>query len=285
MFFKFFRHDVKNGIADHKARLVVGFLMFFCLSTYHFLTLRIYELTNPEFFESPATTGDYFLALVGGCGKVEQVEGGGSTFVMPVMWMVFLLWILFASLYYPFLDLNGMGKHLLCLSGQRSIWWFSKCLWTVCNTLINYLLAFAASTVAGLCFGAKLSMEANVYLYQELEMNAGNLTSETVWDTTPIFFLTALVLVALALLQLALSVAAKPLFSYLLMAAYLFAGAYVQSPALLGNFAMPARSSLLAENGLHPVLGVLLCLWVMAGSVLLGWALFEKKDILGGNGA
>ncbi len=284
MFYKFFRHDIRNGLADHKVRLLVGFLMFFCLASYHFLTLRIYELTNPEFFESPVTTGDYFLALVGGCGKVEQVPGGGSTFVMPVMWMVFLLWTMFASLYYPFLDLNGMGKHLLCLSGQRGIWWFSKCLWTVCNTLINYLMAFTASTVSGLCFGAKLSMEANVYLYQELEMNVGTLTSETVWDTTPLFFLTAFVLVALALLQLTLSVAAKPLFSYLLMAAYLFAGAYVQSPALLGNYAMPARSTLLATTGLSPLLGGLLCLWVIVGSVLLGWVLFGKKDILGGDG-
>ena len=89
MFYKFFRHDIRNGIAGHKVRLLVGFLMFFCLASYHFLTLRIYELTNPEYFESPVTIGDYFLALVGGCGKVEQVSGGGSTFVMPVMWMVF----------------------------------------------------------------------------------------------------------------------------------------------------------------------------------------------------
>lgn len=284
MFSKFFCHDIKNGIGDHKVRLLVGFLMFFCLASYHFLTLRIYELTNPEFFESPVTTGDYFLVLVGGCGKVEQLSDGGSTFVMPVLWVVFVLWVLFASLYYPFIDLNGMGKHLLCLSGQRGIWWFSKCLWTACNTLVHYLLAFAASIAAGLCFGAKFNMDANVYLYQELEMNLGTLTSGTIWKTAPLFFTTALVLVALALLQLTLSIAVKPLFSYLALAAYLFAGAYVQSPALLGNFAMPARSSLLTTTGLPPLLGGLLCLWVIVGSVLLGWMLFEKKDILGGDG-
>ena len=116
-------------------------------------------------------------------------------------------------------------------------------------------------------------------------MNAGTLTSPSTWDIWPLFFLTALALVALSLLQLALSVAVKPLFSYLLLTAYLLAGTYLQSPALLGNFAMPARSSLLATTGLDPLLGGLLCLWVIVGSVLLGWALFEKKDILGGDGA
>ena len=101
-------------------------------------------------------------------------------------------------------------------------------------------------------------MTAHVYLYQELEMNAGTLTSPSTWDIWPLFFLTALALVALSLLQLALSAAVKPLFSYLLLTAYLLAGTYLQSPALLGNFAMPARSALLAVSGLDPLLGGLL---------------------------
>ena len=87
MFCKFFAHDLRHGLGDHLCRLGVGFLLFFCLSSYHFLTLRIYELTNPEFFETPVTTGDYFLALTGGCGKVESVPGGGTTFTMPVLWI------------------------------------------------------------------------------------------------------------------------------------------------------------------------------------------------------
>lgn len=284
MFCKFFFHDLRAGLADHKGRLLMAFFLFFCLSSYHFLTLRIYELTNPEFFQTPVTTGDYFLSLIGGCGKVEQLPEGGTTFVMPVMWMVFVLWMQFVSLYYPFVDLNGIGKHLLCLSGQKSIWWLSKCLWAVCNALANYLVAFLATVVAGICLGAKPSMEANVYLYQELEMNREFLTSETTWNTVPLFFLLALVLVALTLLQLVLSVAIKPLFSYLLMAGFLFAGSYIQSPALFGNFAMPARSSLLVTTGLSPVSGGLLCLWVIAGSVMLGWVLFDRKDILEGDG-
>lgn len=147
MFCKFFAHDLRHGLGDHPCRLGVGFLLFFCLSSYHFLTLRIYELTNPEFFETPVTTGDYFLVLIGGCGKVESVPGGGTTFTMPVLWITFVLWILFASLYYPFLDLQGMGKQLLCLSGTRGVWWASKCLWTVCNTVANYLLALDRKSV------------------------------------------------------------------------------------------------------------------------------------------
>lgn len=282
MFCKLLFHDLRTGLADHKGRILITFLLFFCLSTYHFFTLRIYELTNPEFFNRPVTTGDYFLALVGGCGKVEQLPGGGTTFTMPVLWLMFVLWMQFSSLYYPFADLNGMGKHLLCLSGQRTIWWFSKCLWTVCNTLVHYLAAFLASWTAGLCLGAVPSMEANVYLFQELKMNGELLTSETTWNLFPIVVSLPLILTTLALLQLTLSVMIKPLFSYLLLAGLFVAGTYLQSPVLLGNFAMPARNSLLTTIGLPAALGILLCLWIAAGSVLLGQVLFEKMDLLEG---
>ena len=282
MFCKFLFHDLRTGLADHKGRFLISFFLFFSLSTYHFFTLRIYELTNPEFFNSPVTTADYFLALVGGCGKVEQLPGGGTTFTMPVLWLVFVLWMQFASLYYPFADLNGIGKNLLCLSGQRNIWWFSKCLWTVCSTLTNYLVAVLASWAAGLCLGAMPSMEVNIYLFQELKMNWEFLTSETTWNILPVFVFLPLILTTLALLQLALSVVLKPLFSYLLLAGMLVSGTYVQSPVLLGNFAMPARNSLLTTSGLSPVLGIILCLWVVTGSVLLGRVLFEKMDLLEG---
>lgn len=283
MFFKFLKHDLHYGVFQQKGRLLVTFLVFFCLSTYHFWTLRIFELTNPRYFESPVTTGDYFLALVGGCGKVQILLGGDIDFVMPIMWLVFVLWIMFCSLYYPFLDLYGAGKHLMILSGGRGVWWLSKCVWATVNTVVNYLLVFAASFVSGLCFGAKPGMMANWYLAQELNIRIDDLTTETTWNLWPVFLLTLLVLIALSIFQLALSAAAKPLFSYLLVSAYLFAGAYLQNPALLGNYTMAARSSRLVTTGLSPELGALLCLWVIAVSIGVGYLIFQHKDILGGD--
>lgn len=282
MFSKFFKHDLHYGVFLQKGRFLLTFLVFFCLSSYHFWTLRIFELTNPQYFETPVTTGDYFLALTGGCGQPQVLDGGKLDFVMPVMWLMFVLWILFCSLYYPFLDLYGVGKHLMILSGGRGVWWLSKCAWAAVNTLVNYLLIFAASFLCGLCFGAKPGMEANWYLARELNMRTDSLTTETTWDLWPVFFISLLVMIALSLFQLALSAAVKPLFSYLLVSAYLFAGAYLQSPDLLGNYTMAARSSQLVTTGLAAGPGVLLSLWVIAASIAAGYLIFQHKDILGG---
>ena len=118
MFIKFLDHDLRYGIGRAKKRLIVTFIMFFFLSIYHFWTLRIFELTDPQYLESPVTTADYFLALIGGCGKVNLISGAENDFVMPTMWFVFVLWMQFTSLYYPFAELNGIGKQLMVLSGS-----------------------------------------------------------------------------------------------------------------------------------------------------------------------
>ena len=110
MFIKFLDHDLRYGIGRAKKRLIVTFIMFFFLSIYHFWTLRIFELTDPQYLESPVTTADYFLALIGGCGKVNLISGAENDFVMPTMWFVFVLWMQFTSLYYPFAELNGINN-------------------------------------------------------------------------------------------------------------------------------------------------------------------------------
>lgn len=281
MFFKFIKHDLFYGVVLQKVRIFVTFLMFFCLASYHFWTLRIFELTNPQYFESPVTTGDYFLSLIGGCGKVQISQGGDVEFVMPVMWLAFVLWILFCSLYYPFIDLQGMGKYRMVLSGGRGIWWLSKCIWAVVNTAVNYLVAFAASFVVGVCLGAKPSMQANWYLAQELTMRTDQLTTQDTWNLWPTFGLTLFVLITISLIQLVLSMKIKPQFAYLVIAAYLFAGAYMQSPVLVGNYAMAARSNLLVSTGLSPSLGILICLWGILASMAIGYFIFQYKDILG----
>lgn len=283
MFSKFVLHDLHYGVFQQKARLIVTFLMFFCLSSYHFWTLRIFELTNPEYFMQPTTTADYFLSLIGGIGKVSFAPGEETGFVMPVMWMIFVLWMQFTSLYYPFVDLHGIGKQIMAISGKRSIWWLSKCVWAAVNTMVNYLLVFVASTLSGICFGAKFSMQANYYLARELEMRIEHLTTTTTWSIWPVFFLTGAALIAVILFQLTLSIALKPIFSYFILAAYMFAGTYIQSPWLFGNFMMGARSSVLATTGLDPGLGLLLSLWIAAISILAGFFLFNYKDVLGGD--
>ncbi len=123
-------------------------------------------------------------------------------------------------------------------------------------------------------------MNASWYLFKELAMNMDDLTTSVSWNITSIFFMVGFVLVALALLQLLLSLLIKPLFSYFLLVGYFFAGAYFQYPALFSNYAMPARNALLVTTGLDMTGGVVIGLWISVLSVIIGYYVFKNRDIL-----
>lgn len=63
MFIKFLDHDLRYGIGRAKKRLIVTFNYVFLPFDYHFWTLRIFELTDPQYLESPVTTADLFLGI------------------------------------------------------------------------------------------------------------------------------------------------------------------------------------------------------------------------------
>ncbi len=281
MFIKFLDHDLKYGIGSNKKRLLITFLMFAFLALYHFFTLRIFQITNPEYFNSPVTTADYFMSIVGGYGKPNFFGDGTSDYAVPSVWLVFILWIMFTNLYYPFKDLDGVGKHLVILSGSRGVWWLSKCVWTVINTIINYLIVFASCAFVGLLFGAKLSMNSNTYLYRTLNIEEVSLTSSTVWNLTSVFLMIGFSLIVLSLLQLLVSLLAKPMISFFLVTAYIFAATFKQSPFLFANYVLGARNNAVVTTGLNNYLGLLIGAWIILLSVAIGYFVFNCRDILG----
>lgn len=281
MFIKFLEHDLKYGIGSNKKRLLISFLMFAFLALYHFFTLRIFKITNPEYFNTPVTTADYFLSIVGGYGKPNLFSDGTSDYSVPSVWLVFILWIMFINLYYPFKDLDGVGKHLIVLSGSRGVWWLSKCTWTVINTIFNYLVIFASCTFVGLIFGGKLSMNSNTYLYRILNIDEVDLTSSTVWNLTSVFLMIGFSLIALSMMQLLISLLAKPMISFFLMSAYIFAATFKQSPFLYANYVLGARNSTIVSTGLSNASGVLIGAWIILLSIAIGYFVFQYRDIIG----
>lgn len=281
MFFKFVKNDIKEGFYQNRWKYLLTFSIFLCLSFYHFLTLRIYEISNPEYFSTKPTVGDYLATIIGGYGQYELNSDNFVLFSMPIMWVILILWSQYSGLYYPFRDLNGIGKHLILLSGQRGAWWSSKCIWSTLNIATVCGLAFLGCTVTGLLCGASFSMEINSYLPAELKVDITKLTEPT-WNIGSFALGCVLVMMCFSILQLSLSLIIRPMFAYLVLAGYAVASTYIQSPFLIGNYMMFARSGELVTNGMGFWDGIVICLWLIVICFVLGYLYFERMDILGG---
>lgn len=277
-FIKLLRFDLKNGIICKWRDFLKTAILFFIAAGLHFLTLRIFEITRPEYFSVSPTVGDYCLSIFAG-SQIDAIQTMGSSFHIPFAWLFYVFWMLYVLLRYPLENLNSMGKHLLVLSRSRTAWWFSKCIWICIGTFFHFVSALAGIITMALLCGAKANFTINSYCPVIFGFFSGNI-KDGPWSLIPFLRCSLFVLIALGILQLTLSLFLKPLYSYLMVIAYLLASLYFRGPLFLGNFLMGARSDVFVTSGYSAFYGTLLALFAGVIAVIWGLLKFQTYDIL-----
>ncbi len=282
MFSKFFVFDFKNGIIRSWKKYLIAALFFsFCGIVAYFTVLNS-TASNADVDAVTMTVGDFILYPFVGMEKFVYEKG--TPFMFPALWLFTVLFIAFITLYYPYHDLNGIGRQMLILSGNRSLWWYSKCIWAAVSVCIYFFLGYFVSFLCALCCKADLSLRVNnivtfFYGFNVREMEQEQLFSLSEWNMGSFMATIPLCVLAICLLQMFLSLAIKPMFSFLTTAVILFASAYFQSPFLIGNYAMVARSRFAVSDGVDIWMGVLLSVLIILMVTLLGRQYFKNMDI------
>ena len=200
-----------------------------------------------------------------------------GTFELPVHWLIFHAFLLFLAGFYPIQELTQSGGQAFIRSGRRGYWLRSKALW-VCATVAGYYLMLAGVlAVCSLPAGGPWAQPAAMAVLFGIDMAELSFAEIALyWWAMPI-----LVSVALCLTEVFLSLFIEPLLAFFVMLSYLVASVFWTSPALIGNYSMLQRSSLLSGD---PAISAqncfAVCLSLIALASVLGTKLFRRKDIL-----
>lgn len=243
------------------------------LATYDSLSL------SDEFKQmGPWTLGDVLAYLFMGMGVWDSKEG--IAFHFPVAWMMLLGTNLFLTLRYPYRDLHGMGMYMLVRGGSRWKWWLSKCVWVVAVSLTLPVLALLASFAWSVCVGAEQSFSLSDSVCALLQQEP-SVRLEHPKSIAHFFIASIVVIASLSLLQLALSLLARPIMSFACCFSLLFMSAAIASPYLAGNYLMSMRSTCLMTAGMRPFFGILIAGMLALAAVVLGGLVFSRMDIVG----
>lgn len=132
----------------------------------------------------------------------------------------------------------------------------------------------------GLLCGANLSFDVNEYLAAEVNFISPYLKPAP-WNIASLVVTNLITLVALGVVQFAVSLFLKPLYAYLLIVGYALACTYISSPFLVGNYMMGARSASITTAGYIPLEGIFISIWLAVVAAIIGWLRFSNYDILG----
>jgi hypothetical protein len=227
------------------------------------------------------TFADYVAACFGGVGP--YVPRDGETFKMPAGWLCLCACIAFVTLDYPVFDRSGWGASVLVRVGNRRRRWASLYVWTALTAggafvlVLLVCLAWAAVTWPDAGNSALLLTPGVQSL---LGFDAPRM-SEDGFQTLGFLFAGLLCLVALNLFQTTVSTATAPVCGFAVVVGLLLISALCDSPLLLGNYLMVARSVMVGGDGMVWTDGLALSLVVAAASFGVGRAVYVRRDVRG----
>lgn len=278
MSIKILKFDIKNGIIKRAWLYAVVFLFFLLADFILFMQRMNMGIDNPEILMQRFTIGDMLLYATGGAKRF--VIEDGTAFSYPILWMLLILIISFINLRYPVDNLCGFGRHIMILSGDRSAWWISKCVWMMFSVCIYYFSMLLSAASFALIVGADYSLNISEFLPSMFMLNLRELTPMP-WDIVVPLLLHIFTVYVLCLLQMLLSFYIRPLMSFFIISAILLFSVFFSSPMLIGNLAMPLRTeNITTDEPISLGLGFIICFSLCAAIFLIGLIKINSVDIL-----
>lgn len=268
--------DIRQGILRSRTLLLVPAVI--AAVTFFDFYAKARRYLEQGMIQSTADYGDYWFYLYG--GMCEYIPSPDNPFQFPAVWILVFLVLPFILLNYPFRDMYGVGQQVLVRSGQRSLWWLSKCCWNFCGTVLYHLIIQAAGLVLSLVFEVEISNQ----IHMDFINLVFNIRYQEVWNPSSLpvaaLLLTMLVSAAVNMLQMTLSLFIRPMFGFFAVAVLLLASAYLLSPLLIGNYAMAFRYDWMLKAGVSMGAGMRMAAILLLLAVLSGLVRFRLYDIL-----
>ena len=276
-FFKLLKYDLCYGVFSIKSLIKFLILVvFFAVACFEFSGM-IYNVSSYDNV-SGASLGDWLFYIFG--GVKEYIPLPNETFVVPHLWILNHLLILYFTLHYASDDLSGVGQQMIYRAGGRIKWWISKCIWNFVSVISYYLVSFSVITVFCLLRGCDMSLTFSSFMRNIMYFGPKDLGLET-WDIAlEVSLMPFLVTLALSIFQMALSLVFKPAFAFIFSSVMLISSAYYLTPYLIGNFAMAVRSSKVVSNGVNLTDGIIATLVMIALGVIIGILAIRRHNIL-----
>ncbi len=204
----------------------------------------------------------------------------GMLFIPPLEWLLIMMAILLAGSVGSDAPWGTSTERTMSFARSRRVWWWSHVLLTLALTAASLaLLALVALLLAlTLGGGASILLHADVLKFEELASSALDVFP---LDGASVLLVQGFSLIAMAQVQLTLSLLLGPTVSYVASAALLVASSYAQSPWLLGNHAMLARSAELFSDGIALETSVAIAALALLVAVAAGACAVSKVDVMG----
>ena len=271
----FLKRDVKLGILQRLFLYLVPVLLAFMQAGECHRIFRYMDSEN--IFSSSGTIVDYLLYCMQGMFVFHFDPK--EYFTIPIYWFIFQIYASYLIAYYANDDYLDNAKNLFVAAGNRTGWWNAKFLWCIASVVLYYIV-YIVSIVAMAClFGGELKLSytpefvGSVFNSTAMILEMSDIIVIAI--LIPLFVTTGMCLV-----QLILGFITTPVVSFAAVSGVYIVSAYYTEWWLPGSYTMWLRSTVVTEEGVRPVSGILFGILMMCLAWYGGKTYFETKDVL-----
>jgi len=220
------------------------------------------------------STMDYIIYFFE--GMLEYIPNE-NPFEIPIMFLSVNMIPILIIAYYPVNDFQERSKIIFTRTGNRSSWWYSKCIWNLMSIFIFYIILYLGIFIFSALRGTTSFMPtAEILKLKYGVIGELSLTMLFLYE----IILPILTTMALSLLQMTLSIIFSPIYGVVMQVLILIISAFYISPLLPGNYLMFMRNFLYREDGIRFIFSVMICLCISIFSIICGKVFVDRKDIL-----
>ncbi|MEE0036009.1 MAG: hypothetical protein UEY44_06890 [Coprococcus sp.] len=232
---------------------------------------------NDGTLTAPATVIDYLMYCTQGMFIFHFDPS--QHFVIPIYWFLFFISISYIIAYYAHDDYEGNGRNIYLAVGNRRSWWNAKCVWCILSVVVYYIAYLAGIALLTLIKGGKLSLTCNRKFVDIVLSN--NASALSIKEIMIIMVLLPLLIVSgICLVQMFMGFIVTPIASFAIISGVYVVSAYYTVWWLPGNYTMWLRSSLINEEGVRPVSGIVYGFIMMFMAWYGGRSYFENADVM-----
>lgn len=267
------RYDITNGIIHQWKKLLLLALVYAIIIGEFVVTYTLKKI------DVAYTTGDLFLWIFKGMDWITKTQ---QNIEIPTAYILPNVLIGFIIGNYPFKDINGYGGLVLMRTGEKSIWWISKCIWAILVAVISYSIMIVEVVIISLVNG-RVSLDTNptveikVSGYDRTIVESNNQLTKLIIVVVLVSFITT---IALNLIQILVSQILGPIIGYIVIISILIVSIFARSFFVVGNGFMAIRSNLYSVNGGDIRQTILIDIFMSLLALIAGYFLLLKMDIL-----
>lgn len=269
---KLIKYDLIHGGKKNiiKYAITVIFVIFVCNQ----LSVIVQNKINNGLLQPMETSmGDFLLYYFSGIK--EYIAGPESDYKIPYIWMARQLLICSFVFSYPIKDVYESGNNILIQYGSRIKWWLSKCIWSLIQVVLYYIIVLCTICIYSM-FNGNVNLSIHVDLFcvvDEIVIIMDYMNPLLIIPDILYSFFMSMLLITLTLLITNIA-------SIIIVTLLNIVTAFIMNEYLLANVSMMYRSCMITDRGINICISCGMCIFFSIVLGLVALLYFRKYDII-----